>query len=98
VLVQGAGSVGSALMKYLRSAGAEFIVGMETQNWSQEQIENELSCGIQNVLQQIFELAAAKNITTDAAASEVAEKRLTPEFKYSKTIYCSFLCLLKLVT
>ena len=61
----------------INSGGAMFLVGMEAQNWSHEQAENEITGGIQSVLQQIFELAAAKNITTDAAARQVAEKRLT---------------------
>jgi leucine dehydrogenase len=57
--------------------GAMFLIGMETQNWSQEYMENEVTEGIQHVLQQIFELAATKGITTDAAARQVAEKRLS---------------------
>lgn len=50
---------------------------METQNWTQEHMENEVTEGIQTVLQQIFELAAAMGITTEAAARQVAEKRLS---------------------
>jgi leucine dehydrogenase len=62
----------------INSGGAMFLIGMEALNWPQEQMENEITGGIQTVLQQIFELAAAKNITTDAAARQVAEKRLIP--------------------
>ena len=40
--------------------GAMFLVGMEVQGWTQELMENEVTEGIQNVLQQIFELAAKK--------------------------------------
>jgi hypothetical protein len=40
-------------------------------------MENEVTEGIQNVLQQIFELATTKGITTEAAARRVAEKRLS---------------------
>jgi len=54
-----------------------FLVGMETQDWTQEHMENEVTEGIQIVLQQIFELAATKGITTDLAARQVAEKRLS---------------------
>jgi len=57
--------------------GAMFLIGMEAQNWTQENVENKVTEGIQTVLQQIFELAAAKNITTEAAARQVAENRLS---------------------
>jgi glutamate dehydrogenase/leucine dehydrogenase len=57
--------------------GAMFLVGMETQDWTQEHMENEVTDGIQSVLQQIFELAATKGITTEAVARQVAEKRLS---------------------
>jgi hypothetical protein len=55
-----------------------FLIGMETQNLSQEHVENEIAGGIQNVLTQIFELSITKEITTEAAARQVAEKRLSP--------------------
>jgi leucine dehydrogenase len=58
--------------------GAMFLIGMETQNLSQEHVENEITGGIQNVLTQIFELSITKEITTEAAARQVAEKRLSP--------------------
>ena len=57
--------------------GAMFLVGMETQNWSQEHMENEITGGIQSVLNRIFELSITKEITTEAAARQVAEKRLS---------------------
>jgi glutamate dehydrogenase/leucine dehydrogenase len=57
--------------------GAMFLVGVESQGWTQEHMENEVTEGIQNVLQQIFELAATKGITTETAARQVAEKRLS---------------------
>ena len=57
--------------------GAMFLVGMETQNWTQEHFENEITGGIQNVLKQIFELSKTKEITTEAAAHQVAEMRLS---------------------
>ena len=57
--------------------GAMCLIGMETQDWTQEHMENEVTDGIRNVLQQIFELAVTKGITTEAAARLVAEKRLS---------------------
>ena len=57
--------------------GAMFLIGMETQNLSQEHMENEITGGIQYVLKQIFELSITKEITTEAAARQVAEKRLS---------------------
>jgi leucine dehydrogenase len=57
--------------------GAMFLIGMETQDWTQKYIENEVTERIQNVLLQIFELSATKGITTEAAARQVAEKRLS---------------------
>ena len=57
--------------------GAMFLIGMETQNMTEEHMENEITGGIQNVLKQIFELSINKEITTEAAARQVAEKRLS---------------------
>jgi glutamate dehydrogenase/leucine dehydrogenase len=54
-----------------------FLIGTETQDWTQKYMENEVTERIQNVLQQIFELAATKGITTEVAARQVAEKRLS---------------------
>jgi len=61
----------------INAGGAMFLIGMEAQDWTQENVENKVTEGIQTVLQQIFELAAAKNITTEAAARQVAENRLS---------------------
>lgn len=61
----------------INAGGAMFLVGMETQGWTKERMQNEVTEGIQNVLQQIFEVAATKNITTEAAARQIAEKRLS---------------------
>ena len=58
--------------------GAMYLIGMETQKWNKEHMENEVTEGIQTVLQQIFELAITEGITTDAAARKIAEKRLSP--------------------
>jgi glutamate dehydrogenase/leucine dehydrogenase len=63
----------------INAGGAMFLVGMEAQGRTRKHMENELTDGIQNVLQQIFELAAKKGITTEAAARRVAEKRLSAD-------------------
>jgi leucine dehydrogenase len=57
--------------------GAMCLVGMESRGWTQEHMEKKVTDGIQNVLQQIFKLAETKGITTEAAARQVAEKRLS---------------------
>ncbi len=58
--------------------GAMFLVGMETQDWTIDHMKNVVTERVQTVLQQIFELSAAYGITTEAAAHQVAESRLTP--------------------
>jgi len=50
---------------------------MESQGWTQGHMEKEVTDGIQNVLKQVFELSETKCITTEAAARQVAEKRLS---------------------
>ena len=57
--------------------GAMFLIGVETQDWTHEHMENEVTEQIENVLQQIFKLSTTKGITTEAAARQVAEKRLS---------------------
>ena len=54
-----------------------FLIGVETQDWTHEHMENEVTEQIENVLQQIFKLSTTKGITTEAAARQVAEKRLS---------------------
>ena len=61
----------------INAGGAMFLIGTETQDWTQKHMENEVTNSIQNVLQHIFELSAIKGITTEAAARQVAEKRLS---------------------
>jgi leucine dehydrogenase len=63
----------------INAGGAMFIVGMEIQGWTKEQMENEVTDGIQNVLKQIFKLSATRGITTEAAARQIAQKRLSPD-------------------
>jgi hypothetical protein len=50
-------------------------VGMETQGWTTAHMKSEVTEGVQGVLQQIFELAATKDIRADAAVHQIAEKR-----------------------
>ena len=63
----------------INAGGIIFIVGMEIQGWTNEQVENEVTESIQNVLQQIFKLSTTKGITTEAAARQIAEKRLSSD-------------------
>jgi leucine dehydrogenase len=57
--------------------GAMAIIGLETQGWTQEQAEKEVVESVRRALRQIFELAATERITTDAAAQQIAEDRLS---------------------
>jgi len=60
----------------INAGGAIGIIGMETQGWAKKRMESEVITEIQDVLQQILETAAVEDITTDAAARQIAEKRL----------------------
>jgi leucine dehydrogenase len=57
--------------------GAMAIIGLETQGWTRERAEKEVIESVQRALRQVFKLAAAENITTDAAAQQIAEERLS---------------------
>ncbi len=57
--------------------GAMALLGLETQGWTQEQAEKEVTIGVRRALEQVYELAATKGITTNTAAQEIAEKRLS---------------------
>ncbi|UCD77521.1 MAG: Glu/Leu/Phe/Val dehydrogenase [Desulfobacterales bacterium] len=57
--------------------GAMFLVGMETQGWTRKKAEKMLTDGVQDALSQIFELALTRDITTESAARQVAEQRLS---------------------
>ncbi len=59
--------------------GALFLLGTETQGWTQEQAEKEVTGGVRRALGRVFELAAAEGITTEAAARRIAEERLSAE-------------------
>ncbi len=56
--------------------GAMAIPGMEALGWSQAQAEKEVVQSVQKALRQVFAVAAAEGITTEAAARRIAEERL----------------------
>jgi leucine dehydrogenase len=58
------------------SGGAIAAPGIETQGWSRAEAEERLVAAIKSNLVQIFELAAVEEITPDAAARRLAERRL----------------------
>ena len=57
--------------------GAMFLLGVETQGWTQERAEKEVVETVRRALRQVFELAATEGIPTDAAALQIAEERLS---------------------
>jgi leucine dehydrogenase len=57
--------------------GAMAILGLETQGWTQEQAEKKVTESVQQALTHVFELAVAEGITTEAAARQIAEERLS---------------------
>ena len=57
--------------------GVIFILGVETQGWTQERAEQEVVESVRRALPQVFELAATEGITTDAAAQQIAGERLS---------------------
>lgn len=57
--------------------GAMAIIGIETQGWTRGRAEKEVIESVQRALRQVFELAAVQGITTDAAAQQIAEERLS---------------------
>jgi leucine dehydrogenase len=63
----------------INSGGALAILGLETQGWGRERAEREVVETIRLALQRIFEVAAAEDITTEAAACQIAEDRLSEQ-------------------
>jgi len=57
--------------------GAIILLGLETMDWTQERVKEEIVETVRRVLRQVFELAAAQGITTQAAASHIAQERLS---------------------
>jgi len=57
--------------------GAMALLGLETQGWTQERAEKEVVESVRRALRQVFELSATEGITTEAAARDIAEERLS---------------------
>jgi leucine dehydrogenase len=57
--------------------GAMFLLGVETQGWTQERVEQEVVESVRRALREVFELAATEGIPTDAAARQIAGQRLS---------------------
>ncbi len=57
--------------------GAMAGIGLETQGWTREQAQREVAEYVRRALHQIFQLAAAECITTEAAARRIAGRRLS---------------------
>lgn len=57
--------------------GAMAGLGQETLGWTQIQAEKEVVGNIHRALRQVFNLAAKMDITTEAAAQQIAEERLS---------------------
>ena len=53
------------------------ILGLETLGWTQERAEKEVVESVRRALRQVFELSATEGITTEAAARDIAEERLS---------------------
>lgn len=57
--------------------GAMAGLGLEAQGWTRERAEQEVVESVRRAMRQVFELAAAEDITTEAAARCIAEERLS---------------------
>jgi leucine dehydrogenase len=57
--------------------GAMAILGIETQGWTQERAEKEVVESVRRALRQIFDVAAREGTTTETAARQIAEERLS---------------------
>ena len=56
--------------------GALGITGMETMGWSRAEAEARVIDNVQKTLREVFVISARENITTEAAAHRIAQKRL----------------------
>jgi glutamate dehydrogenase/leucine dehydrogenase len=59
--------------------GAMAITFMEMQGWTHARAQQEVIDSVRRAMLQIFELAERDGITTDAAARQIAEGRLSNE-------------------
>jgi leucine dehydrogenase len=57
--------------------GAMGVLGMELSGWSRARAEQEVAESVRRALGQVFDLAVAEGITTEAAARRIAEARLS---------------------
>jgi leucine dehydrogenase len=57
--------------------GALFILGVETRGLTRQQAENEVIETVRRALRQVFALATAEALTTEAAARRIASERLS---------------------
>ena len=56
--------------------GAMAILGMETQGWTKDQAEKKVATSVRESVKKVLLLAQEKGITTELAASRIAEQRL----------------------
>ncbi len=56
--------------------GAMAVLGMETLGWGRDRAEREVAGSVSKALHQVFDLAESEAISTESAASRIAEKRL----------------------
>lgn len=64
---------------YVANAGGVIaIIGQEIQGWTPEQAEREVVDSVRRNLRQVFEAAASRGISTEAAARRMTEERLRP--------------------
>jgi len=59
------------------SGGAIALIGIETKGWSRDKAMDQVVQSVKSNLSQIFKMAGAKGTTTDSAARQLAEKRLS---------------------
>jgi leucine dehydrogenase len=63
----------------VNAGGAMFLLGVEAQGWTKERAEKEVVESVRSALRQVFALAAREGIATDAAAQQIAGRRLSAE-------------------
>ena len=57
--------------------GAMAITGIESMSWSQAEAEENVAESVRSALKRIFEIVAQENITSEAAATRIAEEHLS---------------------
>jgi len=56
--------------------GAMAVIGIETMGWSPQEAERQVMDSVRGALDRIFEMTSAEGITTDEAASRLADEHL----------------------